>query len=102
MTKRTGSFRSLSSRIPEMPLILSPLTSSAIFLDDAVASLLVGDFGDHDPCAVSFHLFDSAAPAKQNRAAAGLVAAPNAGATANDSAGREVGSGNDLDQLIDW
>ena len=67
---------------------------------DPVAGLLVGDFGDHDPCAILAEPFDFRFGTHHNRTAARVVTAANGPATANHAAGREVGAGDDLQQFV--
>ncbi len=69
--------------------------------DDAVARLLVRNFADQNPRSRALLFFDLALRADQDRAASGLVPAKDSRTTADDAAGRKVGTGNDLEKVVD-
>ena len=80
------------------PLVLGGLGD---LLDQAVLADLVGDRGEHDRAAVAAAFLDDVARAHHDRAAAGMVGAARAGLAEDQRRGREIGAGNDLDQLVD-
>ena len=100
MTRRTGSpLRALdSSRMPQMPLMRSSLTSSPISSARRLRVCWYGTSRDDDLAAAAF-LDDLGAGAQRDLAAAGAVAVEDALPAADDAAGREVRAGNDLHQL---
>ncbi len=67
---------------------------------DPVAGLLEGNFGHHDAEAVVV-LLDRRPGADHDVAAAGVIAAADAGPAADHPAGREIGAGHDLQQFVD-
>ena len=67
---------------------------------DPVARLLEGDFRDHDAKAIAVFL-DGRPAAEHDRAAAGVIAAADAGPAADHPAGRKIGPGHDFQQLVD-
>ena len=70
-------------------------------LDDGVARLLIRNVVDDDPVAVALALFDRGLRADDDRAAARFVTFPDGRFAADDAAGREVGAGDVLHQLLD-
>ncbi|MGY4313002.1 hypothetical protein ACVWW1_002305 [Bradyrhizobium sp. JR3.5] len=62
---------------------------------------LIGNLGDDDRFAIFPDRVDRNLAAHHDRAAAEMVGAANALAAQDDAAGREVRSGNDVDQLVD-
>ena len=98
-TKRTGSSRSLSLWMPEMPGIPSVGQRGDALLD-AVPGLLEGDLGDDDAAAVLVFL-DVAPGRGRRRAAAGVVSAADARAAADDPAGGKIRARHDLQQFVD-
>ncbi len=62
---------------------------------------LVRDLREHDLLAVFPSVLDLGAAAHEDLAAADAVGVQDAGAAADDAAGREVGAANDLAQLVD-
>src|SRR5205085_9661741 len=79
------------------PLVLDQLADG---LGEAVARLLERDLGDDDLVAAAV-LADVGAGAEGHLAAAGVVALDDALPAADGAAGREVGSRDDLHQLVD-
>ena len=70
-------------------------------LFDAVAGLLIGYLADDDTEAFFLALFDPCAGANHDRATAGVIAATDAAAAADDAAGGEIGAGTDFHQFVD-
>ena len=62
---------------------------------------LIRDLGDDQRLALLAHGLGRDAAAHQDRAAALVIGGADARAAENEAAGREVGPGNDLDQLVD-
>jgi hypothetical protein len=62
---------------------------------------LVGYFGDDDRVAVLAHLFDVGLAAHHQTAAAGREGLADAGLSQDDSAGREIGPRNQLEQALE-
>ena len=62
---------------------------------------LIGNFGDDEGFAILADLLHLRLGAHQHRAAPGLISEPRPAPAQHDAAGGEIGSGDDLDQLID-
>jgi hypothetical protein len=70
-------------------------------LDEAVLADLVGDCGQDDRLTVAAASFHDVARAHHDRAAPRMVGAARARRAEDQRAGREIGGGDDLDQLLD-
>src|SRR5207244_5178702 len=89
----------VAQRGDAIDLLLAPELADT--LDHYLLVHLIGNFADDDRLAISAQRLDLHFPAHDDGAAAQRVGGANAGAAENDAAGREVGAGNDLGQLLD-
>ena len=89
----------VAQRRNALDLLLAPEFPDALDHDGLVH--LVGNLADDDDLAVAAQRLDLDLAAHDDRAAAGVIGRADALMAEDDAAGREVGTGDDADQVLD-